>query len=573
MSIPHVYNTVMPQDFTLTPVKVHKKFVVQRSQFYSGSAPQTGSGYKIWNALYTGNVLKLGTDSDRLYLTNSYDGTLQNIIWKSIHNRYYKYPNDPYKTLEHSNNRFTYKFLNYSASIISIPYMDAGETLLPGSIEFTTSIDDGHGGYVTRYLTDDRNGNLYDTSTDTGSLPNRSNVVAYWGFNEMFNRFPEKDGTLEKSTYKYTSNVFEPDSDTIVQSASFSDGIYISLIPSGMSLSLTNVIDQRLITKNRDDFNFTDDFTISFWVKNTSLGAISPIVDRQDLISKDSFIEKNVFGTLNKYQNDLIVEAPHVSSSFEYSPTSVFPYRIYFSPNSERIFFQRSNGIKTIETSFDFGEGSDWTHAALVKSGSNYRFYKNGNYTTEGTQETNWETSDMCYNKHSVIFGSQRPGQISFNGNLDEITFYNKALTSNEVIALYDPNTTSLYQTSVMGNVFYKSGNVVISGFDSRFFSVLERDWTLKFRSTHVIYSYECLVRIPAGSFNLSQNPSTLQNPYTDLIINEMTGSLAEGALFPYATAIGLYNDKRELMAVAKLSQPLQMRDDVNLNISIKWDS
>lgn len=51
-----------------------------------------------------------------------------------------------------------------------------------------------------------------------------------------------------------------------------------------------------------------------------------------------------------------------------------------------------------------------------------------------------------------------------------------------------------------------------------------------------------------------------------------MTGSLDDGALFPYATRVGLYNGSGELLAVAKLSQPIQMRDDVDMNLLIRWD-
>lgn len=43
--------------------------------------------------------------------------------------------------------------------------------------------------------------------------------------------------------------------------------------------------------------------------------------------------------------------------------------------------------------------------------------------------------------------------------------------------------------------------------------------------------------------------------------------------MYPYATSIGLYNDSGELMAVAKLGQPLQMRDDVDINVAIRWDA
>ena len=44
------------------------------------------------------------------------------------------------------------------------------------------------------------------------------------------------------------------------------------------------------------------------------------------------------------------------------------------------------------------------------------------------------------------------------------------------------------------------------------------------------------------------------------------------GTLKPYITTIGLYNDKTELIAVGKLAQPIQKRDDVDMNFVIRWD-
>ena len=76
-------------------------------------------------------------------------------------------------------------------------------------------------------------------------------------------------------------------------------------------------------------------------------------------------------------------------------------------------------------------------------------------------------------------------------------------------------------------------------------------------------------MRIKKGSFNLSYNPTARQSFKSDLLIDEMTGSL----LLPYMTTIGLYNDEGDCVAVAKMGQPVQMRDDVDINILVRWDA
>lgn len=561
MSIPHVYAPVKPQDFTLVPVRVHKKFLIQRSQLYSGSLPQTSSGYRILDARFTGEKLKLETDSQTLYPTNSFDGSYKNIIWNSIDAQYYRFPYDPFRTLEHSNRRYTYKFLNYSASLISIPYMDYGECIKPGSVELTSS---------GLYLTDDRNGNIYDTVLNTGSYSDRYNLVAYWGFNNEFRRTKniDHDTTFEKTIINFESGIFEPDEGSIAKNIHIIPGVLLNGTASGCC---AHIHDSYILTRDRPEFNFTkdDDFTISLWCQFEPHG-IDPVAT---LISKDTIITKQVYGQLDKPNaNELVQPTFHVSSSTTYEPTSIYPYRLEVASISGVPQFKRSDGTKTISLSGSSDIGDDrWHHIAAVKSGSMLYFYQDGTLTQSGS-----DVNDHPINHHSLIFGADKMDQSEaniLNGALDEIRIYNKGLSSATIATLADSSSMGMYQTSVVGNVFYKSGNVVLTSPVQKYNDLLNVDWTLRFRSTHVIYSYECLVRIPAGSFNLSQNPTSLKNPLTDLIIDDMTGSLADGALFPYCTAIGLYNEKLELVAIAKLSQPLGMRDDCDLNIVVRWDS
>ena len=165
-----------------------------------------------------------------------------------------------------------------------------------------------------------------------------------------------------------------------------------------------------------------------------------------------------------------------------------------------------------------------------------------------------------AYNKHSLQFGL-------FDGNLDEIRFYNTAYSPNTILTLANNSNQSPYQTGVVGNVFYRRGNIVISSFDPKYLNIFNTaDWTCKYRGTHTIYQRELLVRIKKSQFNLSQNKTALQNYKTDLLIPEMV----DGTLLPFFTTIGFYDDEKNLLAVAKMNQPIQLRDDVDLNILTK---
>lgn len=548
--IPKVFHAIKPQDFTMREIVTHKKFVIQRSDLYSGSQPQTGSGYRIWEGLYTGEKLKI---SSSIYPTNSFDGTLKHVVWKSIDVQFYRFPNDPQATLEHSNKRFTYKHLDPTASILAIPYMDFGESILPGSVEITGS------GFN---LTDDKNGNLYDVSLSTGSYSDRYNLVGYWGFNNDFRKCKNIPHTFEKTKLNYESGIFDPEEGSISNNVRLETGVPLSLTSSGMSSYFNG--SSYILTPDRNEFNFTkdDDFTISFWTKwDGPLGSAPSTI-----ISKNTIISEQVYGNLDKYnQNDLVQKTYHVSSSISRKETDVFPYRFEINALSGKVEFRRSDGTKTVHLSSSIDmDGAGWRHFATVKSGSNLYLYQDGTIVQSGS-EVNYNP----HNKHSLMFGADCFDLSNpLLGNLDEIRIYNKGLTTATIQTLADSSSMGMYQTSIVGNVFYRSGNVVVSSLNPKYNKIFsDPSWTIKYRGTHTIYNYEILCRIRKGDFNLSLNPTARQGPYSDLLINEMTGSLVEGALFPYFTEIGYYSDKRELLAVAKLNQAIQCRDDVNLNI------
>lgn len=579
MSIPHIFSPVKPQDFTLRPITVNKKFVIQRSDLYSGSFPQTASGYRIWEGLYIGEHLKLGTNST--YPTNSFDDTYKQVIWKSIDAQYYRFSYDRTATKEHSNPRFTKKFLNYSASILSVPYMDFGESIKPGSVEITGS---------TFNLTDDKNGNLYDVSLETGSYSNRYNLIAYWGFDDQFRKMKELpyaptgqyDGPLMflKTKIKYESGIFQPDEESIAKNVTMLEGLYVDGVPSGQSAFFDNYAGNHIsyiLTPNRKEFNFSkdDDFTISLWVQPFTNGPTGT------LISKNTIISKQVEGYFDKpNQNDLSVSTLHVSMSTTYEPTPIYPFRLEVSDlldlGNGQVLFSRSDGTNTLQLSGSSTLfNSDWHHIAVVKSGSQLSLYQDGLLQQVG--------NDVNYhpiNAHSIMFGNDsfdgfnKLGEsCGLHGRLDEIRFFNKGLSNDTILSLADSSNVGVFQTSIVGNVFYRSGNIVISSLDSKYNQTFQDNFTVRYRGTHTIYQYEALVRIKAGSYNMSLNPTMLKNPSQDLIIDAATGSLESGALFPYCTTIGLYNDSRELLAVAKLNQPIMMRDDVDINIIASFDA
>ena len=167
---------------------------------------------------------------------------------------------------------------------------------------------------------------------------------------------------------------------------------------------------------------------------------------------------------------------------------------------------------------------------------------------------------------------------------------------------------------SSYGNVFYSDGIIVFnSGSDSTI-----ETYQLQYRSTQTIYETEVLVSVKAGEFNYSQNPSAVDvslsgsyyfettpianvSPAKNVKIKEVldieqrrfySGSIDSSKvgtwndyynsssvdptgsyLAPYITTIGLYDDNGDMVAVAKLPQPIKNLPDYDLNFLIRFDT
>jgi hypothetical protein len=174
---------------------------------------------------------------------------------------------------------------------------------------------------------------------------------------------------------------------------------------------------------------------------------------------------------------------------------------------------------------------------------------------------------------------------------------------------------------TIYGNIFYDRGTVVltknvVSG------STLS-DYSLYFRSTKTIYENEIFVSVLEHEFNTSQNPSavyedgassyvatltnhldpTRQSTYEKTIYKngvryirnknypfvskidstkmasfddyEISGSVDPTGYYlaPYISTIGLYDEELNLVAVAKLPQPIKSDPDIPVNFIVRFDT
>ena len=148
--------------------------------------------------------------------------------------------------------------------------------------------------------------------------------------------------------------------------------------------------------------------------------------------------------------------------------------------------------------------------------------------------------------------------------------------------------------SNVAGNIFYDRGLVILTR-DIVSGSVLSQ-YTLNFRSTKTIYENEILLTVLESEFNVSQNPTAVDydadgtfgkiklhsiqsnvnpNVFSGFGEYDYSSSLdtTGSYLAPYITTIGLYDDDLNMVAVAKLPQPIKSLPDYPLNFIVRFDT
>lgn len=95
------------------------------------------------------------------------------------------------------------------------------------------------------------------------------------------------------------------------------------------------------------------------------------------------------------------------------------------------------------------------------------------------------------------------------------------------------------------------------------------KPYTLEFQAETSIYQNEVRCLVNENDFNYTQNPSAVKSGTTGSYIDAVTGS----DFHPYATMVGLYNDRDELLVVGKLSRPYAIPPNTDMTFVVRWDS
>ena len=193
---PSVFRSVRANDVHVRPFKAYKNYFVTNLTGSTCNPANTASAYYARTAVHNTDFINVD-DPTSTFLLNT-DLSDQNIEWRSLDHRFYRYPYDWARCSELTNPSTNYKFLFYSASTLAIPYLDAGERIKPNSVILEATVS-GQG----INLTDDGYGSLRDPLIITSSFASSSYCQMYYTFNDEFRKFNTNFGLNVNKDIKF----------------------------------------------------------------------------------------------------------------------------------------------------------------------------------------------------------------------------------------------------------------------------------------------------------------------------------------------------------------------------------
>ncbi len=564
------YKQLKHGEYTISPFEAYKLWEF-RTDYAFPFQNHSDLNIKIYRVLYPedhkyfGNIATISSSNyHRVFTTQSLD---PKVLWYYLdHNFYTDYFIEKIPVETTGDDTITY--LAETSSLMILPLTMFGEGIRQKSFTITnkSSVSSSY------TLTDDGFGNLRDNAFDETKFVENKHLLLYTGFNEKYREYnfvnkrtdyvidnsPSKDHIkiINKDLVDYTAGI--PTTDTLQSTG-------VCALLQGGYFSVKN--------SNRFNFNKNQDFAFSFWIKIPD-SQYNPTSSYNSLFNKNTMRRVDIFN-----ENSFNYEA----GSF-LRKSSQYPFDIFLhnntSPSTHKISFMQSSGIETVEVLSSTLNAHTWYHVVCQKTGSNYQIWLNGNLN--GNSQKNFDYT--VQNDNNFYISGNGLDNHQFSGSLDEIRIYSKALSQDQIQHLADNSldTGYAYGTSRVGNVFYKNGIVTVSdprpkyantflGQTGNFdYNGIADGFEGSFRGTTTFYQYEVICKIKKNEFNYTMNPSIRRDKDINSVFMDdyVTGS----AFSPYITTIGLYSRENDLVAVAKLANAIKKRDDVDMNVIVRFD-
>ena len=287
--------------------------------------------------------------------------------------------------------------------------------------------------------------------------------------------------------------------------------------------------------------------------------------------------------------SDVIVTPFKVNKSFSFNGDGVSNSGIdrFIGKNIPYISGSDETGQITSQSQALIYKSAEQLYYSNFISGSNGSPVTTASFNTDGTiTSTNGAYQPMYENFLQSTYTASRffptgseeyIGVVSIPSNL--FGEYIKPGTFNIINEvgrfIYDDGEGNLLQNignTKVGDIIYGQGMAIITGYYNNFNRLqpyIEGAITCSFQSTLTIFESQYKCTSNPNEFTYTQNPSAISGSNNSGIVYDfLTGSYFQ----PYITTVGLYNNANELVAVGKLSQPLQSSNITDTTVLVNLD-
>jgi hypothetical protein len=339
------------------------------------------------------------------------------------------------------------------------------------------------------------------------------------------------------------------------------------------------------------NYSFYTDSNVNEYNIYSTIGIFNETFTYLDI---NTFITSSAFTEGEFVINSFLYSFSYTPQAGDYIIISYFPVMYGFNGSADNLPIE----FVELNTSFVISSQSIAPSASNPLTGINNTVYQRSvydsikqlyytNYIGNPYPAPNYDTGSYVYTQFNNYLQSSildirsfptesnsKIGIISIPSNIyGEYIKPGSFIYQSESIYIYDDgegNILNSVDSEKCGNIIYSHGLAVIT--TSSFVSDIESfitssTTTCSFSSSLTLFEtlYKCTIR--ENEFSFSQNPSIISGSEGDIY------PYASSSYFePYMTTVGLYNENQDLLAVAKLSQPLPSSRTTDTNIIIKLD-
>jgi hypothetical protein len=291
-------------------------------------------------------------------------------------------------------------------------------------------------------------------------------------------------------------------------------------------------------------------------------------------------------------KSDVTVVPYHANKQWSFPSASVSPYFSIYKGINATGSFSLTNDAKTagqyerlIFSEINQKFYQQYTSSLNTSSLANSIYYESASQQRATSSHFIFNDNDRFVNYFPT--GSMQGIQVM---TINQDIYGSKVLPNSFVISassyyITDDGYGNLYNaqnTSHVGSIFYAQGLAIITNQNSQ--SIFTVPFSSSFKNEHTIYENEIRCLVKESDFNLSYNPTLLISG-SQYIVSGSNGYILTGStdntiknfatgsnFYTYATALGLYNDNNELLAVAKFGKPMLMSPDTDMTFVVKYD-